>query len=228
MIVDSEWITDIDREIIDISGYGARRGFGKHPSLVVVDAQKKFVGLDKPILESMKQFPLGIGEGAVRAIEKISELLSIARRSKIPVFYITATTHADEMPYSSFSRKIDKYKKKMTISEEQNEIADAIKPQEGDTVIRKIYPSGFFGTPLMSFLNTLNRDTLIVTGFVTSGCVRAFVVDAASYNFNVGVVYECVADRFEFAHKLSLFDMDLKYADVINFNEAKEYLSGNR
>jgi len=36
------------------------------------------------------------------------------------------------------------------------------------------------------------------------GCVRAFVVDAFSYNFNVMVVEDGVADRFDFAHAGSL------------------------
>lgn len=224
MVNVNEFITEEDKKIISISGYGARRGLGKNPAFVIIDAQKKFIGLDKPILESMEVFPLSIGERAVRAVENISELLSLAREKGIPVFYITAEAYDYEMQYSSFSRKIHKYERKMTISKEQNEVADEIKPVKGDTIIRKIYPSGFFGTSLISFLNTINCDTLIVTGFVTSGCVRAFVVDAASYNFNVGIVEECVADRFEYAHNLSLFDMDLKYADVITRSEAKDYI----
>jgi len=78
----------------------------------------------------------------------------------------------------------------------------------------------------MTFLNSTHCDTIIVTGFVTSGCVRAFAVDGASYNFNVIVVEECVADRFDFAHRLSLIDMDLKYADVISLDEVVTYLDG--
>ena len=78
----------------------------------------------------------------------------------------------------------------------------------------------------MSFLNTVNCDTLIVTGFVTSGCIRAFVVDAASYNFNVVVPEDCVADRLQFAHDLHVIDMNLKYADVVLSNEVIDYLEG--
>jgi len=49
----------------------------------------------------------------------------------------------------------------------------------------------------MTFFNSVGCDTIIVSGFVTSGCVRAFVVDAASYNFNVIVAEDGVADRFD-------------------------------
>jgi hypothetical protein len=40
------------------------------------------------------------------------------------------------------------------------------------------------------------------------------------------VVEDCVADRFEFAHRLSLIDMDLKYADVLPLSEVSEYIDG--
>ena len=91
--------------------------------------------------------------------------------------------------------------------------------EQGEAVVHKRYASPFFGTPLMTFFNSMGCDTLIVSGFVTSGCVRAFVVDAASYNFNVIVAEDGVADRFDFAHRLSLIDMDLKYADVVSTEE---------
>jgi maleamate amidohydrolase len=82
-------------------------------------------------------------------------------------------------------------------------------------VLLKDKPSVFFGTPLMSYLHELQMDTLPVTGTTTSGCVRATVVDAFSYNFKVAVVEECVFDRGQASHKINLFDMQAKYADVV-------------
>jgi nicotinamidase-related amidase len=57
-------------------------------------------------------------------------------------------------------------------------------------------------------------DTLIVCGESTSGCVRATVVDAASYRFRVAVAEDAVYDTSETAHALSLWDMHRKYALV--------------
>ncbi len=57
-------------------------------------------------------------------------------------------------------------------------------------------------------------DTLVVTGCVTSGCVRATVVDSVSWGFRTIVPLECVGDRAEGPHSWNLFDMDAKYADV--------------
>ncbi len=89
-----------------------------------------------------------------------------------------------------------------------------VAPRPGEPVIRKAAPSAFFGTPLIALLRQLDVDSVIVVGESTSGCVRATVVDACSYRFDVTVVEECVFDRTESSHAINLFDMAQKYADV--------------
>ena len=73
-------------------------------------------------------------------------------------------------------------------------------------------------------LNEVHADSVLITGTTTSGCVRASVIDAFSYNLKVSVVEECVFDRGQASHKINLFDMAMKYADVISLNEAIEYV----
>jgi len=228
MVYGFEKLTERDQRVIEISGYGAKRGFGKKPALVIIDTQNKFIGVDKPIFESMKEFPLSLGQNAVKAVKNIARILKVVREENIPVIYIKSETYPHERQFNSFSKKIHNYNKSQTQSTDVdlNAIVQEIEPDNRDIIIRKIYASGFFGTPLTSFLNTLGVDTLIVTGVITSGCVRAFVIDAASYNFNVGVVSDCVADRLEYAHDLSLTDMDLRYADIVNSDEVISYVLG--
>jgi nicotinamidase-related amidase len=67
-------------------------------------------------------------------------------------------------------------------------------------------------------------DTVIVAGISTSGCVRATVVDAFSLNYRVIVPEECVADRVVVPHKVNLFDMQMKYADVLPLTRVIELL----
>jgi nicotinamidase-related amidase len=76
----------------------------------------------------------------------------------------------------------------------------------------------------MSYLRELQVDTLLVAG-TTSGCVRATVVEAFLYNFKVVVVEECVFDRGQTSHKVNLFDMQAKYADVVPLEDALSYLN---
>jgi maleamate amidohydrolase len=91
-------------------------------------------------------------------------------------------------------------------------------------VVEKVKPSAFFGTPLASHLISLGVDTVVVTGCTTSGCVRATVTDAFSYNFRVLLVEEGTFDRGEVSHKVNLFDLNQKYADVVRLGAAMEYL----
>ena len=71
-------------------------------------------------------------------------------------------------------------------------------------------------------------NSLIVCGESTSGCVRASVVDAYSAGFHVTIVEQCVFDRSELSHKVNLFDMHHKYADVMVLEEVLGHLSLRR
>lgn len=215
--------SEIDEKIMGITGYGAKRGYGYNPALIIIDAQNMYVGLDRPILESLEVYPLSVGEKAWRAVEKIKNLLNIARAKKIPVFYSIDFVPLEELKFSSFARKRIRFEEKKEIPADKNSIVNVLKPRDSEIVIHKRYASALFGTPLISFLNSLNCDTLVVVGFITSGCVRAFVVDASSYNFNVVVVEDCVADRFELSHEVNLFDMHCRYADVVYSDEIIDY-----
>ena len=56
--------------------------------------------------------------------------------------------------------------------------------------------------------------------------MRASVIDGFSYNYRIAVVEQAVFDRGEVTHKVNLFDMNSKYADVIDVDAALAYLRG--
>ena len=93
-----------------------------------------------------------------------------------------------------------------------------------DILILKQRASIFAGTPLSSHLALLGVQSLIVCGESTSGCVRASVVDGYSSGYHVTVVEECTYDRAELTHKVNLFDMHHKYADVMHIDEVLAHL----
>lgn len=62
-------------------------------------------------------------------------------------------------------------------------------------------------------------DTVVVTGGSTSGCVRATVVDSLSRSYRTIVPEECVADKHEGPHFANLYDMVVKYADVLSIDD---------
>ena len=77
----------------------------------------------------------------------------------------------------------------------------------------------------MSYLMLLGCDSLVVTGCTTSGCVRATVIDAFSYNIRVTVAEDGCFDRSEASHAISLCDMHAKYADVMPASEIKTFVA---
>jgi maleamate amidohydrolase len=93
-----------------------------------------------------------------------------------------------------------------------------------DSLLVKKYASCFFGTGLASRLMNLRADTLIITGCTTSGCVRATAVDAVQSGFSVLVPRQCVGDRAQGPHEANLFDIQAKYGDVIELDDAMGYL----
>lgn len=93
-----------------------------------------------------------------------------------------------------------------------------------DAVYTKRMPSAFFETPLNSFLNFHNIDTVVVTGGSTSGCVRATAVDSLSYGYRTIVPIETTADKHESYHFANLTDLLIKYADVVEVSEVYEWL----
>jgi maleamate amidohydrolase len=95
---------------------------------------------------------------------------------------------------------------------------------DSDVLLVKKWPSFFHGTPLCSLLTAAQRDTVIVTGCMTSGCVRATTVDAFSYGFRTLVPEDCVGDQGEAGHESNLRDVHRRYAEVTSADEVIAYL----
>lgn len=190
---------------------GKRAGFGARPGLLVVDMTRAF---------TEDRFPLGCSAAGAPCVRAIRTLLDTVRPRAVPVFYTRYDAFAADAEWGLWLDKgTGAEPNSLMRTAEAHEIADLLKPAPRDVVITKTKPSAFFGTPLASMLTYLGLDTLIVTGMVTSGCVRATVIDAFSHNYRVIVPLEAVADRSETSHQVNLFDMDMKYADVMPLAE---------
>jgi nicotinamidase-related amidase len=210
-----------------------RIGVGTRPAILNIDLYRWVFGDEPlPLLDGVKLWPGYTGMMGWNAIPHIQRLLGEARAAGVPVCYVTGLVDEDSgvtgwneaihgdrgrRSFSGDPAAQDRYQRRY-------DIVGEVAPQPGDVVLRKTAPSAFWGTPLMAELNRLDVDTLIVTGESTSGCVRASVVEAASYRFKVQVVEQCVFDRHEACHAINLFDMHQKYADVISIDEAVDYL----
>lgn len=200
----------------------ARTGFGVKPAVIIIDVQYRTVGDEPaPILESMdKYYPISCGQAGWDAVYAIKQLLDSARPKGIPVFYPYVAPKKEQ----DRGRMGEKIQSLMEVPDRGYDFVAEIKPEADDYLLPKRHASAFFGTPLMSYLNDLGIDTLILTGCTTSGCVRATAVDGTSYNFRVVVPEECVYDRQQVTHAVNLWDINAKYGDVISLEETRVYL----
>jgi maleamate amidohydrolase len=226
----NRFLTPRDKKMWAASGYGARAGFGTRPSLVVIDVNYNFTGdRSEPILESIRRWRNSCGEDAWNAVPVISCLIDAAHRKCLPVVYSTGVKRLDNWDAGSWAWKNKRNAEDVTKNNSNpdgNAIVAELAPQPHDIVIYKNKPSVFFGTPFTSFLTDLGCDSLLVTGATTSGCVRATVIDAFSYNYRVAVVEEACFDRSQVSHAVSLCDMHAKYADVVRAEEVLSYIKG--
>lgn len=188
--------------------FGASVGFGRRPALLIVDFQTGFID------------PEVFGGGNVQeAVDATRPLLAGMREIGAPVAYTRAVFDAEAGDGGTFALKVPgllKLKDDAAISQ----ITPDLAPAPGELVVKKIGPSAFFGTALMSWLTNRSVDTLIVTGATTSGCVRASVIDSCSYAFRTIVAADCCGDRALDPHEANLFDMGQKYADLMTGAEA--------
>lgn len=206
----SDLIPESDRKTME-EKYRSRGAkplqFGRKPALLIVDMTNGFVE---------DRYPTGYSLTGKPCAENIRVLLDHIRKTKIPVLFTKDVSGTDEV-YEIF-RGAWNFKTNMTPAGERadyNSIIPLLEPRNSEPVIEKSKPSAFFGTALVGILNYLGVDSLIVTGMVTSGCIRATVLDAFSYNFHVNLPIECVADRSRISHEVTLFDLDAKYANVM-------------
>ncbi len=214
MAIWEDLIPESNMKPFEKGGMGGISGFGKRPAILVVDMTYAFVD---------ERYPLG-SSTSLGAVKAIKHLLEVARPRGVPIIYTTPIP---------FLRAVDKGRWKtadepIMLSPEAHQVWPEIAPAPEDVVIAKGKPSAFFGTDLVSRLNFFGVDTTIITGMVTSGCVRATAVDAFSYNYYVIIPEECVADRGQVSHKVSLFDIHMKYGDVLPLSQVEEYLRNLR
>jgi maleamate amidohydrolase len=222
----AEFIDDRERLALERAGYGGRVGLGRRPALLVVDVTWAFCGDDPAaaVEDAVQRYPHASGRAAWDALPATRLLVEAARGAEVPLFF----TRGASRPGDSSARWSDKNVRHGTAPANGGEILPASGYVDGDTVIDKECPSAFFGTPLLRRLIAAGVDSVVVCGGTTSGCVRATVVDAFSYNLRVAVAADATFDRVRASHRVALFDMDLKYADVASAAVLAEQLGQSR
>ncbi|MGY1823326.1 isochorismatase family protein [Geodermatophilus sp. SYSU D00079] len=197
------------------AGFGAPVRRGRRPAIVVVDLSR---GFTEP------EFPAGADLTDV--VTATGRLIEAGRSAGAPVVFTTIAYTPAEADGSAVTW-LQKATGMRTLREGSPAVAIdprlPVRPE--DVLVVKKGASAFFGTTLAATLTGLGCDTVLVCGATTSGCVRATAVDAVQSGFPVLVPRDCVGDRAAGPHEASLFDIQAKYGDVVDLDDALGYLA---
>jgi len=206
----------------DIKANPTRRrfGFGKRPAIINIDLQKAYtcVGEFATAYETDPQ--------QLAHVNQISNALR-AKGGPVVWTYVAYMDSGEDCGIWGTRTDTPDSLQNIKVGSRRSEFDDRLQiDHQRDVVINKRMASAFHETHLNSVFNFHGIDTVIVTGGSTSGCVRATVVDSLSRSFRTIVPQECVADKHESPHFANLYDMAVKYADVMSVKEVLTYLEG--
>jgi maleamate amidohydrolase len=194
-------------------GFGQSLAWGTRPALIVIDMVRAY-------FEPGAELYMGSDD----CLRSAARVLDSARAAGIPVLYTRVEYDADGINGGLFVRKLPSLRH-FVAGGPLGQIMPEVAPADHEVVIVKQYASAFHGTSLSATLNALRVDTLIITGVSTSGCVRATGVDAMQYGYVPIVVRQAVGDRDPRPHQANLFDLQAKYAEVVDEDQIHAWLS---
>src|SRR5690606_36499661 len=197
-------------------GATAQFGFGRKPMLVNVDLQRSYTD----------QEAFATAYGTDEQIVHVNELVRRFRQKQLPVVwtYVAYMESAEDCGVWGIRSDTPDSLQNIKIGSARAELDQRLDVDETrDIIIHKRMPSAFHETHIRSLLTWHGCDSIIVTGGSTSGCVRATAVDGLSNGYRVIVPEECVADRHESPHYANLYDISVKYGDVVPVSDVIAY-----
>ncbi len=134
-------------------------------------------------------------------VKQASQVLQGARGVGIPVIYVVHRGGA----FADYAPDV--------------ELHEGVPPAVGEMVITKIRPGPFSTTNLDVTLRELGRDTLVIMGVATSGCVLSCVRWAVDVNYKFIVVSDACSDADPEVHRVLTEKVYPRQGTVINTQE---------
>ena len=189
---------------------------GRRPAVLAIDLMRAYFDPASPLCLPSRD-----------CLASAARVLAAARSNDVPVIHTRVEFAPDGSDGGVFVRKV-RALEYLFGGGPMSELMPEVVPAEGELVVTKQYASAFFGTSLASTLIARGVDTVVLVGVSTSGCIRATGVDAVQHGFIPLVVRDAVGDRTPQAHDANLFDLQAKYAEVVDEKTAVAYLEEQR
>jgi nicotinamidase-related amidase len=146
----------------------------------VIDRDKAVV----LIMDFQQRIVQNVASEPDSVVGNAAQVLQAARQAGVPVIYVVHRGGA----FADYAPDV--------------EIHEGVTPEEGETVITKVRPGPFSTTALDVSLREMGRDTLIVMGVATSGCVLSAVRWATDINYKFVVVADACSDADPEVHRV--------------------------
>jgi nicotinamidase-related amidase len=141
-------------------------------------------------------------------VERAAAVLAAARDAGVPVFHVV---HRGGQ-FEADSPEV--------------EIHPGVAPAEGERVIRKIRAGSFSTTGLDAMLREDGRDTLVLMGVATSGCVLSTVRWGADVSYGLVVVKDGCDDADAEVHRVLTEKVFPRQATVLTAAEFADRIAG--
>lgn len=200
-----------EQSVYERQGFGQTLDLPPPAALLIVDFINGFAD------------PEVFGGGNIQAaIDNTTHLLALTRERGWPVCFTRVIYAEDGSDANIFTEKVPACLR-FTATSTLSQVVPALTPADGELVIHKRYPSAFFGTHLASCLTLRGIKTLFIVGATTSGCVRASALDALCHGFRPALVTDCVGDRSVEQHEANLFDLGMKYTELVTLDDVRAW-----
>jgi nicotinamidase-related amidase len=195
-----------------------RFGFGRKPALINIDLQKAYTAVGEFVTAY---------ETNPKQMDYVNQLAAAFRAKGLPVVwtYVAYMDSGEDCGVWGTRTDTPDSLQNIKVGSRRAELDDRLdNDRKRDIIVNKRKASAFHETNLQSVFTFHGVDTVVLTGGSTSGCVRATVVDALSRSYRVIVPEECVADKHESPHFANLYDIALKYGDVVPVQEVLAFM----
>lgn len=147
---------------------------------VAIDRDKSVV----LIMDFQQRIVNNVASDPDAVVKNASQALQAARQAGIPVIYVVHRGGA----FQEYAPDV--------------EIHQGVSPAEGETVITKTRPGPFSTTALDVNLREMGKDTLVLMGVATSGCVLSAVRWATDINYKFIVLADACSDGDPEVHRV--------------------------
>ncbi|TGK05220.1 cysteine hydrolase [Leptospira langatensis] len=159
---------------------------------------------------------------------KAAQILSLARKTGVPVIYIVVGFRPGFPEVSPNNIMFGVIKKNGGLGKDPKalDIHPSVSPQADDIVVTKHRVGAFLGTDLDMILRARGIDTIVMMGVATSGVVLSTLRYASDADYRNVVIKDLCSDRDPQVHQILTEKIFPRQADVITSDDFIEILVG--